>query len=138
MKIKFQIILMSAVFGLILGCTATNFAQTELPVPIAGGYSRVESNTAETVSAANFAVKKQSKKQKAKIKLTKISKAEKQVVAGLNYRLCLQVETSEKNKKTVIPQTIEAIVFLDLKQNFSLTSWAIAACTDETLPKSNE
>lgn len=123
-----------AVFGIFLGGVQENFAQTEPPEQMVGNYRNVPVTESRVISAANYAVKTQAKKQKAKIKLIAISKAEKQVVAGLNFSLCLQIETTGKNRKTAVPQTIQTIVFLDLKQKFRLTSWAIAACTDELLP----
>lgn len=120
-----------AVCAVFFGGTQTVRAQTEdIKVPIVGGYSSVETTDAEVVSAANFAVKAQAKKQRGKIKLVNVVKAEQQVVAGRNYQMCLQVEVLEKGKKTAVPQTVQTIVFLNLKQKRSLTSWAVAACAD--------
>lgn len=117
--------------GIIFGGASAARAQTEeIAVPMVGGYSTVETDSAEVLAAAKSAVKAQAKKQRTKIKLSGISKAERQVVAGSNYRLCLQIETTEKGKKTAVPQTIQTVVFLNLKQKYSLTSWAVAACTD--------
>lgn len=125
-----------AAFGVIFGAAKTTAAQqTEnLKTPVVGNYSTAEVTDAEVISAANFAVKAQAKKQRAKIKLVAVSRAEKQIVAGTNYRLCLQVETTENGKKTVVPQTVQTIVFRSLKQKYELTSWAVAACADE-MPK---
>jgi len=89
---------------------------------------------AEVVTSANFAVRAQAKKQRAKIKLVAVSRAEKQTVAETNYRLCLQVETLDNGKKTAVPQTVQTIVFRSLKQKYQLTSWAVAACAVE-MPK---
>jgi hypothetical protein len=118
-----------ALLGIIFICAAPGFAQSDETV--VGGYRKIETTNAQAVAAANFAVKSQSKKQKAKIKLLSISRAEQQVVAGMNYNLCLQIEVREKGKKTAVPQTVQTVVFLDLKQKYELTSWAIAACADE-------
>ena len=122
-----------AAFGVIFSAAKTTAAQqTEnLKTPVVGGYSTAAVTDAEVVAAANFAIKAQAKKQRAKIKLVAVSRAEKQIVAGTNYRLCLQVETLENGKKTAVPQTVQTIVFRSLKQKYQLTSWAIAACTDE-------
>lgn len=132
MKINLrQIILLAALLGAFFG--ADVHAQPEIPV--AGGYGAVETTAAEVIAAANFAVKKQAKMQRAKIKLAAVSRAERQIVAGTNYRLCLQIEILEKNKKTAVPQTVQIVVFRSLKQKYELTSWAIAACADETPPE---
>ncbi len=117
----------------ILSCAATNYAQTD--EPITGGYQKVDVSAAQIVSAAKFAVKTQAKKQRAKIKLVAIKKAEQQLVAGMNFNICMQIETREKGKKTYVPQTVQAVVFLNLKQKYELTSWAIAACAEETPPE---
>ena len=113
--------------------TATSFGQDK--EPITGGFGVVEVTAPQIVSAANFAVKTEAKKQRAKIKLRAIKRAEQQVVAGMNYNICLQVETREKGKKTYVPQTVQAVVFLNLKQKYELTSWTIAACAEETPPE---
>ena len=127
---------MCAAFSVILGAAkATAAQQTEdLKTPVVGGYSTAEVTDAEVISSANFAIKAQAKKQKAKIKLVAVSRAEKQIVAGTNYRLCLQVEMLENDKKTAVPQTVQVIVFRSLKQKYELKSWAIAACAEE-MPK---
>jgi hypothetical protein len=120
-----------AAFSVIFGAARTTAAQTEdLKTPVAGGYSTAEVTDAEVVSSASFAARAQAKKQKAKIKLVAVSRAEKQIVAGTNYRLCLQVETLENDKKPAVPQTVQTIVFRSLKQKYQLTSWAVAACAD--------
>lgn len=113
--------------------TATSFGQDK--EPIIGGYGDAEVTAPQIVSAANFAVKAQAKKQRAKIKLTAIKRAEQQVVAGMNFNMCLQVETREKGKKTYVPQIVQAVVFLNLKQKYELTSWTIAACAEEKPPQ---
>jgi len=133
MKNNLRMMIVFAALGLILSCTAVSFGQDK--EPITGGYQNVEVSAAQIVSAANFAVKAQAKKQRAKIKLIEIKKAEQQVVAGMNFNMCLQVETRDKRKKTSVPQTVQAIVFLNLKQKYELTSWAIAACAEEKPPE---
>lgn len=120
-----------AVCAVFFGGAQAVRAQTDvIREPIAGGYSTVETTDLEVVTAANFAVKAQAKKQRAKIKLVNVVRAEQQVVAGRNYQMCLQVEVLEKGRKTAVPQTVQTVVFLNLKQKRSLTSWAIAACAD--------
>ncbi len=135
MKNNLRILIIFAALCLVFSCAATGFAQTDEPVT--GGYQKAEVSNPQIVSAANFAVKTQAKKQKAKYKLIKISRAEQQVVAGMNYNLCLQVTIREKGKITDVPQTIQTVVFLNLQRKFELTSWAIAACTDESPVKTS-
>jgi len=128
MKNTLRKFLLIAVGGIIFGCAANAFAQTA--EPIVGGYNKIETSDKEVVAATDFAVKKQSKTQKTAIKLVAVNNAAKQVVAGMNYQVCLSVETIDRKTKTNAPQTVQAVVYRDLKGKYKLTSWAIAACTD--------
>lgn len=134
MKNNIREIFLFAALGFFFGCATQAPAQTE--GQITGGYQKVEVTAPQIVSAANFAVKSRAKKQKAKIKLVAIKKAEQQVVAGMNYNMCLQVETRERGGKKAVPQTVQAVVFLDIKQKYELSLWEIAACADDKSSKS--
>lgn len=123
-----RIILMIAVVGIIFGSAAKVFAQTT--EPMVGGYKTIEVTAKEVVAAADFAVKKQAKMQKADIKIVAVNHAAQQVVAGMNYQVCLSIETTDRRTKTRTPQTVQTVIFRDLKGKYKLTSWAIAACTD--------
>ena len=109
-----------AMFG-----AAQTFGQNTVPMP--GGYQKIEATDASAIAAANFAVKVEAKKRKAKIKIVSVNEAERQVVAGTNFRLCLKIELTEKNKNT-ISQIVQTVVFQNLKQKMSLTSWAKSDC----------
>lgn len=88
--------------------------------PIVGGYSSADTDDARVVAAAKFAVGSRAKTTKRKnLKLDSIEKAEMQVVAGLNYRLCMNVGDGGK------AQTVNAVVYQNLKQKYSLTSWDV-------------
>ena len=64
-------------------------AKTNQPA-LAGGYSIAEIDP-EVQKAADFAVKAQAKATGKPLQLVKILKVERQVVAGLNYRLEIEV-----------------------------------------------
>jgi len=68
-------------------------------------------------SAAKFAVHEQAKRDATPLTLATIAKAEKQIVAGTNYRLLLIVERNGS------PRKAKVIVFRDLNSHYSLTSW---------------
>jgi hypothetical protein len=130
-----RIIIILAALGVIFGSALSGFAQTDdMKMPLAGGYAKAATTDAEVVAAVKFAVKAQAKKQRAKISLVSINQAEQQVVAGRNYRLCLKVETTEKGKKTKTSKIVQAIVFQNLKQKLSLTSWTETDCGATELP----
>ena len=63
-----------------------------------GAYSVTETADADVLSCANYAV--DSRQPKGSVKLVKILSAEKQVVAGMNYKLKLAV-TENGTAKTV-------------------------------------
>ena len=71
-----------------------------------GGYSSVDINDAEVQNAAQFAA------QALGSILTKVTKAEQQVVAGMNYKLSLELQDGSKHK---------VVVYKDLQGNMSLT-----------------
>lgn len=127
MKIKLNIFVLSACLFVFLGCASAASAQTE---PILGGYSKTSVSDDEVVAAAKFAVKRRARTTKSNISLFSIKNAQIQVVAGLNYRICLQVNVKRKSKKTAM-QSVEAVVYRDLKNSYSLTSWTEKACEEE-------
>ncbi len=108
------------VFGgvLVLGSA---FAQ------IAGGYGTADLKDPQVMAAAKFAVGAQNAKLKRTGRraytLLEISKAEMQVVAGLNFHVCI------KTKLGTSIRNADAVVYQDLQQKLSLTSWDWKKCS---------
>jgi hypothetical protein len=75
--------------------------------PIVGGFSPADINSSEVQAAAQFAA------QSLGGLLAKVTSAEQQVVAGMNYRM--NIELQNRAKHTVV-------VYKDLQGNMSLTS----------------
>ena len=92
-----------------------NLAKTNQPA-LAGGYSSAE-NDPEARKVAEFAVRAQAKESGKPLQLVKILKAERQVVAGLNYRLEIEVADGSKRFK------VRAVVWKKLDGSLALTSW---------------
>lgn len=92
------------------------------PTPIAGGYQGIAKTDFEVKSAARFAVKKEQRKEHSHISLVSIEYAEKQVVAGTNYRLCIKVRINGRT------QDVVAVVYENLKGKFSLSGWDRQGC----------
>jgi len=88
------------------------FAEENVP----GGYSAI-ALTEDVKTAAEFAVQEQSKREAAPVKLNNIFKAEKQIVAGVNYRLDILVKEGRAVRGAKV------VVFRDLKSHYKLTSW---------------
>ena len=95
-------------FALACGISPVRSAQAGLP----GGYSDASPLAQDVQATAVFAVSKQKG-----ATLERVLAAETQVVAGLNYRLKLEVNTSSG------PRIAQAVVYRDLKNKMSLTSW---------------
>ena len=84
--------------------------------PLVGGYSKANADDAQVIAAAEFAVEEESKKG-TKFNLKSITAAESQVVAGTNYKLRILVDDNGTEK------TVEVVVYEDLQQTRTLTSW---------------
>jgi uncharacterized lipoprotein NlpE involved in copper resistance len=87
-----------------------------------GGYASIDPADPDARAAAKHAVAAQASRTGAAVTLRRVARAERQVVAGLNYRLCLEVRVGGK------PEVVQAIVFRDLQQRFSLTEWSPEGC----------
>jgi hypothetical protein len=95
-------------------------------MPKAGGYSPVSVADKEVVVAAGFAVAAQEKAMQeenpapARLELVKILSAQRQVVAGMNFRLRLKVKLNSEEKEAV------AVVWWQAWRKpdpYRLTSW---------------
>lgn len=118
-------IFISLVFLLVFfGGAARSRAQDE---PFAGGYIKVSPTDKQVIEAAKFAVQKRRRTAASNLVLVAVKNARQQVVAGMNYRICIAVGNKRRNKKTVA-ELVLLEVYRDLKNVYSLTSWAAKAC----------
>ncbi len=92
---------------------------------MAGGYKVIASDDTAAQDAAEFAVVTQSAKTAKEISLIDIVKAERQIVAGSNYRMCLAIDTVGGETASVL-----VVVYVDLKGNRKLISWTASDCGD--------
>lgn len=106
---------------------AFSLAAVRAQQPIAGGYSKASVTEEEVIAAANFAVSAQQKAMQnstegkaGSLELVKILGAEQQVVAGMNYRLKLQIKLNGREKQA------EVVVWWQAWRKpdpYQLTSW---------------
>lgn len=109
-------IILALALALVSSVFATdNLAKTNQPT-LAGGYSSAEIDS-EVSKVVEFAVKTQSQATGRPLQLVKILKVERQVVAGLNYRLEIEVVDGSKHLKA------RAVVWKKLDGSLALTSW---------------
>jgi len=113
-----------ASFGiLVLGVLAfSSGVRAQDDEPLAGGYIKMTVNSAEAQSAAKFAVSSRARRTGKRIVLWKLVGASQQVVAGMNYRLCMRVFENGKAR------TVTAVVYKNLRNRRSLTSWTKGGC----------
>jgi Aspartic acid proteinase inhibitor len=124
MKRSFRSVFFLTVVSLVLGSFVMALAQR------AGGYKEVANDDAEVGAAAEFAVKAEGEKQQTTYKLVSVVHAEQQVVAGINYRLCLKV-SHQKEGEEETTESVRVVVYRNLQKQYSLTSWAQENCGED-------
>jgi hypothetical protein len=99
--------------------------------PIVGGYKEVAKDAEDVVAAANWAVEEAGRKQEAELSLVSIERAERQTVAGANYRLCLRVRVNggDEDADDAV-QDVKAVIYRNLKSQYELKSWDEESCDE--------
>ena len=119
---KKQILYYSFAIAMVLGVYGV---ANSVSAQITGGYGDTSVTDKDIKSAANFAVKTRAAQKHNGLKLVMIQKAEVQVVAGLNYRICMVVREGKRPTRTVT-----VVVYKDLKNHKSLSRWKSGGCSD--------
>ncbi len=88
-----------------------------------GGYKRIPNDDAGAAAAARFAVESHGEAIDRTVELLSVESAERQVVAGTNYRLTLSVNIQGLGEQADVTQTVTVVVFRDLKGFHHLKSW---------------
>ncbi|MBV9958161.1 MAG: hypothetical protein JO360_07060 [Acidobacteria bacterium] len=118
-----------ALIALLVVSGAVSVSIAQQRPPIVGGYKKIATDDADVVAAAEFAVKEQARRVGSSVRLLSVEAAESQVVQGMNYRLCLQVEIKDEDNNVLVTQGASVIVYRDLRKNYSLTSWEETDCS---------
>ena len=118
----------STLFFVALTLTCAVVASAQGKRPILGGYNEAAVDNSEVVEAAEFAVEEQGRKQEMTVSLVSIERAEIQVVAGKNFRLCLRVTLKAEGEDEESEQMVKVVVSRNLQKVFSLRSWAEEEC----------
>jgi hypothetical protein len=132
MKKSFRGAIMMIAFAIILGSAASGSAQR-----IVGGYKEIAKDSPEVAEAAEFGVKAQSEKQDMTYKLVSVEHAESQVVAGINYRLCLKVGYHKDDDDVDTTEFVRVVVYRNLQKEYSLTSWTQENCGNDETPQNH-
>lgn len=112
--------------GIALSCVVVGSAQTQRP--IVGGYKAAQTDDSDVLEAAEHALSERGEKESVSLKLVSVERAEKQVVAGINYRLCLKVTIDGEEDDSGETQDIVVVVHRSLRKEYSLKSWEVAEC----------
>jgi hypothetical protein len=102
-------------FGALLLLTAASQPPAPAPPPV-GAYAAT-TVTRETLDAATFAVRERARVEGRSLRLLEVASAEKQVVAGLNFRMTLRVARGRE------AQAARVVVYRPLQGSLALTSW---------------
>lgn len=109
-----------AIFCAVFGCVSA-FAQSD---DEAGGYVKASVNDAKVKAAANYAITVKAKEMKETLRLQSIKRAETQVVAGMNYRVCMVIYVPSKQAQTDgVTLYIDATIYQNLQGQYKITSW---------------
>ncbi len=91
-----------------------------------GGYSNASTRDKEIKHAAAVAIRQHAKREHQAVALVKVNKAEKQVVSGMNYRMCMDVRRGRHGKV----YTITAVVYEPIRRPMRLTNWQEGGCKE--------
>ena len=125
MKRKLIIAAVASVGLIILGFAFTASAQRT------GGYREIDKTDAGVVTAADFAVKTHSEQKEMTYRLESIEHAESQVVAGINYRLCLKVGYHKQDDDVDTTEFVRVVVNRNLQNQYQLVSWTEENCGED-------
>lgn len=84
---------------------------------VAGGWSESQTADKDAQAAAEFAVREMTQKTGSAIKLKKVLSVQKQVVAGMNYKLVLLVDDGKVERQA------DVVVWRKLDNTSALTSF---------------
>ena len=131
MKGNSSALVVAVVLALLLGTVIVSAQQT-------GSYRAIDKADEGAVAAAEFAIKDESEKKELTYKLVSVERAETQVVAGINYRLCLKVSYHKQEEDEDATDFVQVVVFRSLQKEYSLTSWTEETCSKDGDPAPQE
>jgi cystatin-C len=127
MKKSLRAVTALVALSVVFSCVIVGLAQTR---PIVGGYKPVAKDDAGVLEAAEHALSERGEKESVSLKLVSVERAERQVVAGTNYRLCLRVGIDDEADDSDETQDVKVVVFRSLQNEYSLKSWEVADCAE--------
>lgn len=126
MKNSSRVVPLLVALSLAFSCVMVSLAQTQRP--IVGGYKPANKEDSGVIEAAEHAVSERGENEGVSLKLVSVERAESQVVAGTNYRLCLKVAIDGEDDDSGETQDVRVIVHRSLQKEYSLKSWEVTEC----------
>jgi cystatin-C len=99
--------------------------------PVLGGFKEMSKTDAVVLKAARFAASSEAKRTDKEIEFISVIKAERQVVAGTNYRMCLKVNDSGAEGQDEAEVFVKVVVNVDPKGVYKLLSYEASDCGEE-------
>jgi len=90
---------------------------------VPGVYRMVPNDDPESLAAAKAAVRLEGEKLGKNVVFSSMVYAQRQVVSGTNYKLCMKVRANGSSKRA------EAVIHRNPQKQYSLTSWNWGQCT---------
>ena len=106
-----------------LSCCLISMLAFDALAQAPGGYRLVSNDDPESVAAAKVAVRLEGEKLGKNIVFSSMVYAQRQVVSGTNYKLCLKVRVNGTSKRA------ETVIHRNLQKEYALTSWKWGECT---------
>lgn len=122
--------IMKRYFPLALSVAILFAASIAVSAQRVGGYSTTDTENAAVQEAATFAVEAQAERSNKEMSLDEVLKAEVQVVAGRNYKICMRINSQGGEGQDDVSIIVQAVVYVDLKGNKKLSSWTISDCNE--------
>ena len=125
MRIITKIAILSTL--VLAGLSVQAAAQAQVMTPrMVGGYEDASPREKNIRAAAVAAIREHAKREHDSVILVKINKAEKQVLSGMNYRLCMDVRRGRRGRV----HTVTAVVYKPIRKPMRLTNWEEGGCKD--------
>jgi hypothetical protein len=130
MKKSMHPLLILVALGILFGCVTVSLGQERIPNV---GSSEKATDDPEVVSAAEFAVSAQKKKEGGALSLVSIKSAREMSTRDTAYLLCLEVKAGEETDAGVEAQSVEVVVSAPPtrggeKKKWKLSRWEEKDC----------
>lgn len=123
--------MMQRIFGLAVIVSLMIIFSADAYAQKLGGYKEIPKTDPAAKAAAEFAVSAEAEKTGKSVEFVAIHKAERQTVAGANYRLCIKVTTQGEKNEADVTHFVKVVVYQNLKQEYKLASWETSDCGEE-------